>query len=241
MIPIVCYSHSDYYDVLQVQSYYLQRYKNPKYLCYNKDVNIVPFQKVLVYDDTLNYSKRLEQCLSQINDEYIILTQDMDILISMDESMIANMVNEMKKHSIDRIDLKVQSGSPTIPLQPLCGLLKYNTPDHRFNVNPSIWKLTSILNIVRNFDKCYRTIECDEVEDFCRNYKIYRIAHYTPKRSAFFDVSPWYVYLHITSAGKLIPSTHENQMCEELHNVYLNILKTFLIQRPMKHFLYGYY
>jgi hypothetical protein len=190
-----------------------------------------PFDKVLIYDDGKNYSKRLEQSLSQIEEEYILLFHDMDIVVSMDEEKLTELVQRMKERNIDRIDLKIHDGQPD--------LAAYKSLHYQFNVNPSIWKRSSLLDIVAKFDKCYRTIEDLDVQEYCMKFSICRLCHPKPIQSAFFQVTPWFLYMHITSAGKLIPA-EENAMCDELKKVYSDILKTYSFDRPMKRALYGY-
>lgn len=231
MIPLVCFSHSDYTDILRVQCDYLESYKFPKYLCFNQDIELQPLEKVLVYDDNKKYSKRLEQSLSQIEDEYILLFHDMDIVVSMDEAKILEFVETMKERGIDRIDLKIHDGQPD--------LVPFKSTHYQFNVNPSIWKRTSLLEVVSTFDKCYRTIEDLDVQEYCMKFSICRLAHPKPIQSAFFQVTPWFLYMHITSAGKLIPEDN-NAMCEDLKKVYSDILRTYSFSRPMKRALYGY-
>ncbi len=231
MIPLVCFSHSDYGDILRVQCDYLEPYRFPKYLCFNKNIEIHPFEKVLAYDDSKKYSKRLEQSLSQIEDEYILLFHDMDIVISMDEVKISKLVESMKQRGIDRIDLKNHDGEP--------GIVPYRTLHYQYNVNPSIWKRSSLLDVASRFDKCYRTIEDLDVQEYCMKFSICRLAHPKPIQSAFFQVTPWFLYMHITSVGKLIPEDN-NAMCEDLKKVYSDILRTYTFTRPMKRALYGY-
>jgi len=241
MIPIVCYSHSDYLDILNVQQTFLQQYTNPKYLCYNKNFETELFDKVLVYDDKLKYSKKLEQCLLQIqNEPFILFVHDMNIFVNMDTSILEKMVQIMKYQNIDRFDLRNNEKIPTILVEGENGLVELpRTEDYRYDVCPSIWKLESLLNILHKFDKCYRTIECKEVDMFVNDYKIYQIASKQTIQSAYFLLSRWFVYIHMTSCGKLIPK-HNNGMCEELNTVYSNILNSFPFSRGMKNALYGY-
>jgi hypothetical protein len=239
MVAIVCYSHSDYLDILQVQCSYLRKLQCPLYLCLNMSLGLSPFTSVLQYDDTLRYSKRLLQSIKQIEDDYILFIHDMDIVIDIDESIMDKIVDTMKEHGIDRVDLRNKGGPLDIPLEETAGLAKTVSMSWRYNVGPSLWKMSALRSILEQFDKCYRTIEDEETQEFCKQMSFYHIEHPVGIDTAFFRVCPWFVYIHITSVGKLIPEKN-NGMCPYLQDIYSSILQTFALKRPMKQALYGF-
>lgn len=240
MLPIVCYSHTDYADVLAVQRDALRSVDCPLFLCFNTSETPDPFHRTLVYDDRLQYSKRLEQALRQISDPYICLVQDMDILVHVDHATLTDVVAAMTVHGIDRVDLKCAEGTPQIHVREDLGLIRNTDPrGYVYNVNPSLWRREALLELLATFDRCYRTIEGDDVQAFCTRFRIYQLSLPTSVASAYFRVAPWFVYLHITSAGKLIPVT-ENGLCPDLQVTYMRILETYSFRRGMKTRLYGY-
>lgn len=240
MIPLVCYSHTDYLDVLDVQRNALTCFDCPRYLCLNVPVCPAPFQRTLVYDETKKYSKRLEESLRQLTEPYILLFQDMDIILDVDCSTISEVAAFMESHGIDRVDLKVVDGSPQLHVREGLGLIRNTDVNgYIYNVNPSIWKRESLLDMLSKFDRCYRTIEGLDVQEYCLRFSVYCLHVSYSLQSAYFRVARWFVYLHITSAGKLIPRT-ENGLCPEIQSTYLQILESFQFKRGMKSQLYGY-
>jgi hypothetical protein len=161
----------------------------------------------------------------------------MDIMVDVDVSILERIVQVMKDRGIDRVDVKQESGPPTISLDGHAGLVEYKSLQWRYNVNPSIWKVSALRTILQRFDKCYRTIEDDETQSFSSQFSFYRITHPNVVQSAYFQLSPWVVYIHITSRGKLIP-IEANGMCDELKKIYKDILQSFPPGRPMKQHLY---
>ena len=102
---IVCYSHSSYDDIIQVQSDFLKEIPCKKYLIYDKPCDL-QFDKVFIYDEKLNYTKRILQAVSQIEEEFFVLTQDNDILLNTSIEFLDKLVELMKVHSLDIINLK---------------------------------------------------------------------------------------------------------------------------------------
>ena len=240
MLPLVCYSHTDYSDVLAVQCDALRGLVCPLYLCFNTPDGPAPFQRTLVYDETLQYSKRLEQSLRQIDEPYICLFQDMDILVHVDLSTLAEVVDAMMTNGVDRVDLKCAGGDVQIQVREDIGLIRNTDPrGYVYNVNPSIWRREALLELLAAFDRTYRTIEGDDVQAFCTRFRVCQLILPDSVATAYFRVAPWFVYLHITSAGKLIPET-ENGLCPDLQATYTRILETYSFHRGMKTRLYGY-
>lgn len=197
-----------------------------------------PFTTILKYDDTLRYSKRLLQCLESISEEYIFFFHDTDIMIEIDMDILEKITDIMKEYTIDRVDIRNEARPATILFDHESGLVEYKSLKWRYNVGPSIWKVSTLRTIMQRFDKCYRTIEDEETQAFCAQFKFYHVTHPRTIESAYFRLSPWVVYIHMTSVGKLIPAK-ENGMCHGLKNVYDDILSRFSFDRPMKQHLYG--
>jgi hypothetical protein len=60
-----------------------------------------------IYDGTLNYVRRLIEILKNIDDEYIMLFSDVDVIINIDEKAVSNYLSIMKENNLDRISFGV--------------------------------------------------------------------------------------------------------------------------------------
>ena len=234
MIPIVCFSHSSYDDVLRVQLDFLQRIECVKYLCYDKDT-IIPGVTVIVYDESAPYSKRLAQCLPHIPHDFFLFLHDTDIVTSAD--MVA--LTALTQYSLDRIDLRTtENQHQSVFVNDELSLERVTT-GYIYNVGPSIWKRSFMIELMNTFNKCYRTIEENDVQEYCKCRDMYILHSKTSIPTAFFTVSNLFVYIHITSVGKLIPR-EGNMLCNELQEIYNAILAKYVFHRGMKKALYGF-
>jgi hypothetical protein len=231
MINLTVYSHTDYTDILEIQTdhicnggkhtLFINKPKN------NIDHIVARYDKVIFYNDNDTYASRLLSCLQQINDDYIILTHDIDIIINVCKESISNIINNAYQHNWDRIDLKyttinrdsilVDGASKSSQLS-WCNastdklyndrlyLVKQSDPENYiYNVNPSVWKRKTLIQILENFkDKTYRTIEGPDVQHFCKQYSIYKLFSSNINECGYFQCVNEYVFLHISHGGKLI-------------------------------------
>ena len=198
---IVCYSHSSYDDIIQVQSDFLKEIPCKKYLIYDKPCDL-QFDKVFIYDEKLNYTKRILQAVSQIEEEFFVLTQDNDILLNTSIEFLDKLVELMKVHSLDIIDLKnyacmkentIPDESPLVvnysysysgPL-PLCEKNMIDLTDDLkigihskvskfgfvYNVQPKLVRKSAMCDIFNKFDLTYMQAENPEVQEYCKNTK----------------------------------------------------------------------
>jgi hypothetical protein len=198
---LVCYSHSSYDDILQVQYDFLANQPCRKYLIYDKPTAL-PFDKIILYDDKIKYSKRLLNTVSQIEDEFFVLMQDNDILLNTNIEFLEGLVKIMKAESIDILDLKnypcmkensIPGESPLVVNYsysycgqlPLCenrmieindnlkiGIHSKNSKfDFVYNVNPKLVRKSALLDIMNKFDHNYDTIENGDTQEYCKQMK----------------------------------------------------------------------
>lgn len=136
MVCICIYSHSDYFDILQIQLDYvksiLQNVPCQVYLFLNKPYTMSGGRrrtkrsryrsrksykkkmrggqqlpfKTILYDETAPYFTRLLSCIKQIDATHFILTHDNDILIKFDIDTINKIVESMKINAIDSLRLQ---------------------------------------------------------------------------------------------------------------------------------------
>jgi len=237
MIPIVCYSHTDYLDVLAVQSVFLQSTNQPKILLINS-VPIIPhcFDRVVLYDDTLNYSKRVLQGMQQIDAEFVLFFHDMDILLRWSPYDIDSIVDCMRSNNIDRIDLQYSELQEKDSIQ--WNDITFTRSTHYiYNVNPSIWRRSAFMDIMSRFDKNYRQIEDMETQTYCSQFNIFKVWSLRKIHAGYFHTLPFFVYLHLTHGGQLLPTTLNN-LEPWIQCVYRGILASFSFRRKIRNTLH---
>jgi hypothetical protein len=235
IIPIVCYSHSDYFDILNVQNTFLKSYDVPKIFMLNKPVADA---KVVLYDETKNYSKRVLECLEQIEDEYILFLHDMDIVLRYSPIECAELVKLMRNQAIDRVDLQYSLNGDETNMIPFRNVFLAKNSSYVYNVNPSIWKRSAFMDIMKKFDYSYRDIEKNEVQSYMSKFNVYRLWSIKPPiHTGYYPVTDWFVFLHITHQGKLLPKT-DNRLEPWLQVIYTGILNSFSFKRQIRTSLY---
>lgn len=240
----VIYSHSSYSDILNIQNEYIKNITEQKILLIDKlDPNIkYNFDKIIYYDDKLNYTKRLYNCLKQIeNIKYIILIHDNDILIKKSDVDLNKLIGLMNINNIDRLDLQDKRDSnKKIKFSDEINLVK--NEDIRYyiyNVNPCIYRLEKFIELCNTFDYSYR-----DVEEYVQTYTLENLNTYylnsTKKiNGGYFVVTNIFMYLHITHSGYLMPSNNdENHLNSFLQTHYEQILSTYTFSRNMKNKLH---
>lgn len=219
MIPYVVYSHTDYLKVLEVQSDYIQKCPN-RVLFVNTpasgelDYIEAKYNKVVYYDDALQYTDRVAQGLQSIDSKYILFTHDIDILLNIDLQIIEQLVTLAEEHNIDRIDLKhtpvpqdVQEHDNEVAL-----LRVTDVNNYMYNVNPSIWKVDAFRDLLSNFkNRSYRNIEDPDVQKFCLKYNMYKAYSNTFLKCGYYNCMSFYTFLHISHAGRLLTLNEESK------------------------------
>lgn len=215
-IPICIYSHSEFFDILQIQFDYLTKlfkgtgqtiylfadknFEGPTELAYT----------TILYDGTLAYMQRLATCIEQVPASYLILSHENDILIQYDASAMNALVTGMKQHKIDSIDLKHHdTQEERIEITPTLYISKVVHP-MIFRVQPRLWKKESALQFFNaNPTKNYRRAENTNVQNYIKDaQKTFEVSSTTPLQSWYYGVdkaSPEYLFIHITNGLKFSP------------------------------------
>lgn len=264
MINLFIYSHTDYLDVLKIQTDYTDSIKD-KILFINKnnlDNNHIysKYKKVIFYDDSIPYSRRIIECLTQIDDEYILLCHDIDIILNFNQELINQFHNFLKYHNFDRIDLKhfeshhsdlvyccddiknylSWSVTDNVISDNKLYLMKQNdSSKYIYNVNPSIWKKESILDIMYNFpNKDYRSIEGFDVQEFSKKFTIFKIFTSEKKICGHFHCIDDFIFFHISHSGKFVPlnnyQTIYGQSYIDVKNEYEKIILNYDLKKNNK-------
>ena len=221
-IPICIYSHSSSFDVLQIQVDYLAKLfggtDQPIYLFidkpYDKETNLK--FTTIQYDDSIPYTKRLLYCIEKVNDPYIIVSHEGDILLKYDAATIQNLVDTMIANQVDSIDLLSQriECKDTISISDTLSITDIATAKYPYTVQPRLWKTESAKKLYSFIPgKDYKNSEDDHVQAYIReNQKTYGICCTNPILSfgicilheMSFFVSPPYIFLHLTRANKFV-------------------------------------
>ena len=79
-INYIVYGHTSYLDILEIQSDYIRNYGNVTLFLNSNDLELdglyAKYDRVIFYDDNVQYAKRLIHCLNQIDDEYFLLIHE---------------------------------------------------------------------------------------------------------------------------------------------------------------------
>jgi len=263
MLNFVIYTHTDYLDVLTIQTDYCEKIYN-KVLFINEnslDLSDIysKYERVCFYKNEDPYSKRLIQCLNQIEDDYIVFFHDIDILINMNPNTIITLHDFLKTKKYDRIDLKhTESINSSLIYECLnihdhltwgkCDtvndtnmfLIKQDDPrEYIYNVNPSIWRRETLLEIMNKFPtKTYRTIEDMDVQLFCKKYNIFKLYSKHKYECGYFNCVEDFKFLHISHNGKLLPlndyRTVYGQSYLDVKDEYESIVNKFDLKKNNK-------
>lgn len=207
---------------------------NNIYLCVD-DLKGYQFKHdTFIYDSGLNYVRRLIQIMNSIDDEYIVLFSDVDVIINIDESVLETYKNIMIENNLDRISFGVfNKNKETLENNGLYITSINNIVDNHFftpyDYTPSIYKKSSLLKLCENFlEETYPTFETNEnVQTFVnKNFKFYGLQKSEKIKLVYhrgFVYSSDLNFLHITVKGKLLKFDYYYDLKDEL----LNIIKKY--------------
>ena len=238
-LKFVVYSHNEYSEILKIQTDYLDSIENKTLIIDNNflDENILSkYNSVIGYDDRLPYASRLLN-LKNLDDKYILLIHDIDILLKYSESFLSECVKIMEKENIHRIDLQYFSEhwNPNSTKKNLnygencVKLIKQdNLNGYIYNVNPSIWKLDIFLDLMENFkDRTYRNIESIDVQSYASKFNIFKLYNDEFLQVGYFKCLQEFLFLHISHSGQFLP-LKGNDLPEEVQKIYDLIVEKYL-------------
>ena len=171
--------------------------------------------KTFIYDSNLNYVRRLIQILNNVNDEYIMLFSDVDVILNINNDVLNVYKEMMIENNLDRISFGVFNKSKEILEKDSFILTSINniTDNHFFtpyDYAPSLYKRTSLLRLCESFpDETYPSFETnDNVQKFVNdNFKFYGLQKSEKINLVYhrgFVFSSDLNFLHITVKGKLL-------------------------------------
>lgn len=233
-MDILIYTHSDFFDILPVQLHYFSKLFQDNsniFLCTNKEIDCAYTR--LLYNDALPYAARILSCIQQIqtNNTHVLFIHENDALIRFDKSFIDILLNTMKAHTIDSLELKQGTNNiDVIDVNNTIRLVNKNTCAYKYSVQPTIWYKPSFIQLLSTFhSKTYRTIESHIVHKYVKDkLKAYSLYDTQSIRTIWYRVSRHFVFLHLTSRLLLLPCSKKNGLepfiQEEHEYMYNNFL-----------------
>lgn len=236
MLDFIVYSHSSYKKILEIQTDYLKG-KGNLILFINQNQEDLDqiysnYTKIVFYDDSDQYAKRLINCLNQIELNYFIFIHDIDILISFEEEILNKFFSLMVDRNIDRIDLKhTENNYSELNIELDFGkkinlILQKDVNNFIYNVNPSIWCKKTFLQILNQFPhKTYRDIENRDVQRFTEQFNIYKINSENKLLCGYFECVDFFKFLHISHSGRIL--IYNKQFVTEYNQSYIDAKEDF--------------
>jgi len=113
-----------------------------------------------------------------------------------------------------------------------------NLSIYPYNVNPSIWKLSVLIDIMTAMKDCnYRNIEHGPTQHYCqeKGYRFFKPVESTYIKAGYYKCVSFYQFLHITHCGTFLPK-ESNDLEPHLNREYQKIISMFLsdAKRPFK-------
>lgn len=248
-IDIVIYSHTDFLDILNIQIDYSKNLGNLTLFINSNNLDLTElyknFKNVVFYQDGLTYPQKMLMCLNQINYEYFIFVHDNDIIFNFDNNQISNLFGFLIENNYDRVDFQLaydyNKTNKNEILDDSLYIIKSSNTDTRnngyiYNVNPSIWKLETLKNILDKFKHLdYRTIEADEVQNYCLRFNIFKLYSNIQYNCGYFICLEPFKYLHITHSGHILSLRDiQPNMYKDIEEIYYKIVDKYNLRNSRK-------
>jgi hypothetical protein len=207
------YTHQDYSDILDIHLKRLQKHwpTAPVSLCSNTVAGLrerypsIAFQGVYEYDDTKPYGERLRMVLSQMKEEYVLLTHEHNILVSdVSDDIIYSILYSMKLNEVDQVRMIVSGiQDPVFPQE--SPTLTANPGPYFMSVMAAVWLRSSLLDITTKFsDHTYRCFECDSIQEYVSTFRNLYMSSSLDTRlvGESHYLSYYFPVAHVTDRGK---------------------------------------
>jgi hypothetical protein len=197
--------------------------------------------KTFIYNNDLNYVRRLIEILNNVDDEYVMVFSDVDIVLNIDESVVSLYKDIMIENNLDRISFGVfNKNKDTIEKNGFLVTSINNISDNHFytpyDYAPSLYKKSSLLKLCESFpNETYPSFETNEdVQNFANeNFKFYGLQKSEKINLVYhrgFVFSSDLNFLHITVKGKLLNLDYyydlKNNILEIIDKYKLNLETT---------------
>jgi len=241
---LIIYSNSDYHDILFIATKFLSNYDNKLLLIddkYNKKLYFDKYKEVITYKNEEPYASRLLR-LGDVKDEIILFMHETDVLIKYDIDILNNLKKYIIDNNFDKIELQHCAWPPLktptkqtfnmhndeIIFNDFCNLYKIDNPDFFvYNVNPTLWRKKSLMNIMTKFKKYnYREIECNLVQKYVsENFNCFSLKCNKFVKCAHFTCPLFFQFIHLTHYGSFAQLKNKYYSAENkfkhINNSYL--------------------
>lgn len=210
--PICIFTHSDYHNIFLIS---LRRFEKfapsfqiiifTNHIIQNINIKYIQIQ----YNDADVYTKKMLSCLSLLDYEYIIFIHDNNALYdTVSENQISHYTECMKRYHIDQLRLNKNGVGNASHFHNICDTI-YEIPhinSYIYSVQPTIWKLSSLIDIMCKNDYNYRDIELN-IDKYMLSYKN---CFYYNNEGTFINTdrhkSNLFPTIHLTQYGKWLYS-----------------------------------
>ena len=245
VVNYVIYSHSSYFRILEIQTDYMCGRGHLTLFIDKNDLNLThiyrKYDAVIFYDEKLPYGQRLLTCINQINYDYFVMIHDIDILFHINIPRVLGLIRFLKTNNFDRVDFQLARDFDITHGNIMSAnglyLVKSTNTDttangYIYNVNPSIWRREPLIKILEKYgNKDYREIEATEVQNFCLQFKIFKLFSKTVYRCGYFICLEPFKYLHITHGRKLLSLDNlSDESSVDIKKEYEKIISKYNLQ-----------
>ncbi len=249
IINYVVYNHSSFLDILQIQTDHLYTKGHlTLFIDFNNlDLSHIyeRYDKVVFYDSNLTYGQKLLNCIKQIDYSYFVFIHDNDILLYSDNKKINSLLHFLEVNNFDRVDFQLSydfyetfkiENDDLFLVKTLCPFTIEYKSRYFYNVNPSLWKRETLIDILEKFSyKDYRNIEDEETQRYCRKFNIFKLHAKKIYRCGYFTCLEPFRYLHITHSQMLFsPSTIPEENSKDIINDYNIIVDKYNLKNSKK-------
>jgi len=248
MLNYVIYSHTDYLDVLKIQTDYLET--ENRYLLINKcdcPEIFAKYKKVIFYDENLSYPSRM-LALKELSEEldYMCFFHEKDIVMYKNDEIMEKILSNMIRFKIDRVDMRYDTSEEAATNPKLLihnddlFISKQLVGCYAFCITPSIWKLSSYIKLMETFQhSTYRRIEIDAQNFAKNNFSLYRSLSDKRINCGLIECTEYFQYLPSTHYFKFIPKDAETlsqRMDSHLIEKWHKIIKDYNLEESDRGF-----
>uniref|UniRef100_A0A6C0IFE3 DUF5672 domain-containing protein n=1 Tax=viral metagenome TaxID=1070528 RepID=A0A6C0IFE3_9ZZZZ len=212
-LPIIIYSHSSYSDILHITICRLKKYAEKCKIIIFSNIILHNEYEHILYDENFSYSKRIEYCLNIISAKYsylLFMHENNTLYDYMNYDHMHHVYHAIITKNIDQLRL-CKNGVPNNNIEFFNKLDKYifeipKNDSYIFSVQPTIWKISTFLEIMQNKDYNYRNIELN-IDKYMLKYLN---CFYYNNEETFINTnrckSTIFPLLHLTAYGKWLYS-----------------------------------
>ena len=209
---VLVYTHSEYADIFDITIRRLQKHFGyAKLLICTNNAQLVRDMlsdqyEIHEYDDTLVYHMKLASALEVIKTKYVLLHHDNNCLYDdVRNDVMRFMLGLMNEKEIDV--LRLSACGIINPVRSHPDIVIRNDGPHYFTVFPSIWRVTSFLQLCRDLRKGYRAAEDNECQVYTGNLRGYYISPMA--QDPHEDISYLYPSAHVIQYGRWFYPMHK--------------------------------